>query len=63
MSILKRRYLSTFDRLKYLSRKDAIATLTYLCKISESDFAAQLAAKNPQWGVRVSNGKLLSKNH
>lgn len=31
----------------------------YLCKIGESDFAAQIAARNPQWDLKIVNEKVI----
>lgn len=48
-------------RLSLMSRREAISTLTYLCKISEADFAQQLAIKNPQWNLEISNSTVVKK--
>lgn len=62
------------DRLREMQRSDAIATLrmrrlrreaslrkarAYLCKIGESDFAAQIAARNPRWDLKIVNQKVI----
>lgn len=56
---MHQKYFPKNDRLHLMQRSDAIATLGYLCKIGESDFATQIAARNPRWGLKIVDEKVI----